>query len=162
MVYETCPVAEPCDSCCPEITCSPCPTTLPTSLTTHLPVPGAALFLWRSFIVATSLEKNYVLQFHNTHSMSKAKCFTMQNAPSGNVENVQRTGCGRLTWSDPDLRGEGLTYKIRFYYGTSYGSTDSSQKRILTSETNSLNFTAVQVPTARPLFTIVSCFFCFS
>lgn len=75
---------------------------------------------------------------------------------SGNIANVRRTSCGVLTWDVPSDSSEGLTYKIRFYGGQSFGSTPSSQKKVLASPTNSLAFTAEDVPSTRPLYAIVS------
>ena len=76
----------------------------------------------------------------------------------GNVVNVHRPACGVLEWDVPGggSNSEGLTYKIRFYSGQSFESTPSSQKRVLTSPTNSLRFTAEDIPTGRPLYAIVS------
>ena len=75
---------------------------------------------------------------------------------TGNVENVRSPGCGRLEWDAPDGGVGGLSYKIRFYSGQSFGSTPSSQRIVLSSPTNSLSFTDQDVPTQRPLYAIVS------
>ena len=70
--------------------------------------------------------------------------------------NVHRTTCGVLEWDVPEQCTEGLTYKIRFFSGQSYAATPDSQKRVLSSSTNSLTFSAEDLPSARPLYAIVS------
>ena len=70
--------------------------------------------------------------------------------------SVRRAGCGVLEWDPPVGGGQGLTYKIRFYRGQSFATTPASLRRVLASPTNSLTFTAQDVPSARPLYAIVS------
>ena len=70
--------------------------------------------------------------------------------------NVRRPSCGVLEWDPPSGASEGLTYKIRFYGGQSFWLTPSNKRRVLSSSTNSLSFTAGDVPSARPLNAIVS------
>ena len=64
--------------------------------------------------------------------------------------------CGILKWDAPVRCAEGLIYRIRLYSGTSYRATPRSQRKVLSSSTNTLHFTADQVPSQRPLFAIVS------
>ena len=68
----------------------------------------------------------------------------------GKVVNVVSPSCGTLEWDAPDA-SVGLTYKIRFY-----SSTPSSPEVVLSSPTNSLTFTGLDVPTQRPLDVTVS------
>ena len=71
--------------------------------------------------------------------------------------NVSRPCCGVLVWGAPDECVQDITYRIRFFSGRSFGTTPSSQKAVMSSDTNSLHFTAEQVPNGRPLYAIVSC-----
>ena len=52
----------------------------------------------------------------------------------------------------------GLTYRIRLYTGSTYGTTPSSQRRTVSSLTNSFTFSEHDVPTGRPLYAIVRFF----
>ena len=79
------------------------------------------------------------------------------SAFAGTVLNVQRSRCGLLEWDTPEGSSEeGLGYKIRFFSGRTYVSTPSSERTVLSSSTNSLAFTAVDLPTVRPLNATVS------
>ncbi|CAI8012609.1 hypothetical protein GBAR_LOCUS8086 [Geodia barretti] len=60
-----------------------------------------------------------------------------------------------MEWDAADGGVGGLSYKIRFYSGQSFGSTPSSQRIVLSSPTNSLSFTDQDVPTQRPLYAII-------
>ena len=74
--------------------------------------------------------------------------------------NVNRPVCGVIEWDVPnDETGcnEDLTYKIRVYSGPSYTSTVSGERKVFSTDTNSLTFTAADVASGRPLYAIVSC-----
>ena len=74
--------------------------------------------------------------------------------------NVNRPACGVIEWDIPnDETGcnEDITYKIRMYSGSSYASTESEEKTVFATDTNSLTFTAADVASGRPLYAIVSC-----
>ena len=51
-----------------------------------------------------------------------------------------------LEWEVLDeCAAEGLSYKIRFYTGRSYEVTPSSQRAVITTQTNRFTFTAEDV-----------------
>ena len=62
-----------------------------------------------------------------------------------------------VTWGVPHGCVLDHTYRIRFFSGRSYSTTQSSQRIVLSSMTNSLHFTAENVPSGRHLYAIVSC-----
>ena len=73
--------------------------------------------------------------------------------------NVNRPACGVIEWDVPnDETGcnEDLIYKIRVFSG-SYVNTEPGDRKVLSSDTNSLTFTAADVPSTRPLHAVVSC-----
>ena len=77
---------------------------------------------------------------------------------SENVVNVSRPCCGVLKWDAPGECAGDHTYRIRLFSGPTYRTTPSSQRIVLSPNTNSLYFTADNVPSARPLYVIVSSF----
>jgi hypothetical protein len=46
---------------------------------------------------------------------------------------------------------DGLKYKVRVYSGLSFDSTPKEQRKVFTTTTNSLSFSAADVPAVRPL-----------
>ena len=78
---------------------------------------------------------------------------------TGDISGVVSISCGYIEWDPATVPGcsdEGITYRIRIYSGATYEDTDESQKRVLSSSTNSLTFSSSDVPSSRPLRAMVS------
>ena len=90
------------------------------------------------------------------HELMRSVCCSI----TADVTDVRVPQCGRLEWDistiTPEACGEGLTYRVRFYSGTTYQSTSTSQKKVIITDTNSVDFTAEDVPATRPLKAMVS------
>ena len=73
--------------------------------------------------------------------------------------NINRPACGVIEWDVPNDEtdcNEDITYKIRVFSGSSWGDTESGERKVFLTDTNSLTFTAADVPSGRPLYAIVS------
>ena len=81
---------------------------------------------------------------------------------SGNVRNVHALNCSVIVWDAPEDEhccGHEVSYKIRFYTGIKYETTQPSQKVVLTSTKPWVTFSAADIPIGRPLRALVSLWF---
>lgn len=63
-----------------------------------------------------------------------------------------------IVWDAPedvDCCHDIITYKIKFYNGTTYRTTDPSQRGIMYVSNSWVKLTAVDLPTSRPLHIVV-------
>jgi hypothetical protein len=62
--------------------------------------------------------------------------------------------CGMLVWDAPeneDCCRDTLSYKVRFYNGTSYAETERDYRKVMKAYSSWLEFTADDLPPTRPL-----------
>ena len=102
--------------------------------------------------------------FHGIYTLSASRdsvpvSLTESICSTGDITGVVKVGCGRIEWEPATVAGctdPGLTYKIRIFSGLDFLSSGSSQRRVLSSNTNFLTFTSAEIPSTRPLKAIVS------
>ena len=67
--------------------------------------------------------------------------------------------CGMIVWDAPenaDCCNDKLTYKVRFFNGTSFEATSKAHRKVMAVENSWIKFTAEDLPQGRPLKVMVS------
>ena len=84
---------------------------------------------------------------------------------SGNVRNVQMLNCGMIVWDAPedaDCCHDKLTYKVRFFNGTSFSAAPEDYRKVMSVENSWIKFTGDDLPYGRPLQVMVGLVHCVS
>ena len=73
---------------------------------------------------------------------------------TGDIRNVQMMDCGMIVWDAPedvDCCHDIITYRIKFYNGTSYQKTHPTQRGTMHVSNSWVHLTAADLPRSRPL-----------